>query len=484
MPLFHDKIKAHYFQVYCERTASKIGGYWETDIWSRLIIQACHQEPFARHAIVSIGALDLAIEYKTSQSGTWARDQGEYADNPHHQFALQQYGKALKLMRDSPSEDEEHHVRKALISCLLIICFETYRGDPDLAIIQAQSAVQVLTSWLRKPENNKRRGSTTSAASGKSPVVEDDLINAFARLYKAVMVFRAPRPIELSLLLMPEAAEKLLHMPSIFSNLEEARTYWEPHLRAALPWNYQKGFEAIQASAFPKFYLDIINCQDPDYCPPTQGNASRAQLDGERRGHLRTLERWRVAFQPVWTHSNTPAGANDFQCAAILNLQSFCGVICFSAAATNDGCIYDTFLPEFQQMVWLIRSILERAEAVRVDGAAKVFSFSIGVITNMYFVMNRCRDRAIRRELVELCYKYPRRDAAWDSEMVAAVGRGHIEKEEHGIKDSKPIPESSRVRLMEVNIPPGKREVFIRYTLMEGTDPQERIMPPQELIPW
>jgi hypothetical protein len=110
-------------------------------------------------------------------------------------------------MRNSPSEDEEHHVRKALISCLLIICFEAYRGDPDLAVSQAQSAVQVLTSWLRKLENNKRRVSSITTVLESPQVIEDDLINAFARLYKTVMVFRAPRPIELSLLLMPEAAE-------------------------------------------------------------------------------------------------------------------------------------------------------------------------------------------------------------------------------------------------------------------------------------
>jgi hypothetical protein len=165
-------------------------------------------------------------------------------------------------------------------------------------------------------------------------------------------------------------------------------------------------------------------------------------------------------------------------------LQLLCSIISFNSAATNDECIYDTFLPEFQQMFWLIRTILERTKAVCVGGETKVFSFSIGVIASIYFVVNKCRDRTIRRELVELCYKYPRRDGAWDSEMVAAVGRWHIEKEEQGLKNDGPIPESSRVRLMEVNIPPGKREVFIRYTLMLGTNPQERIMPPPELIAW
>jgi hypothetical protein len=122
-----------------------------------LIIQACHQRLFARHAAVSIGALDLAMEYQTLQPRTSASDQEEYADNAHHQFTLQQYGKALKLMTDSPPE-EEHHVRKALISSLLIICFETYRKDLDLAVSQSQPAVHVLVSWLRKLEKKQKTG--------------------------------------------------------------------------------------------------------------------------------------------------------------------------------------------------------------------------------------------------------------------------------------------------------------------------------------
>jgi len=59
-----------------------------------------------------------------------------------------------------------------------------------------------------------------------------------------------------------------------------------------------------------------------------------------------------------------------------------------------------------------------------------------------------------------------------------------MEKEEKSLREDEPIPESSRLRLMEVNILPGKREVFIRYTLMEGANPQERVMPPPELIVW
>jgi hypothetical protein len=149
-------------------------------------------------------------------------------------------------------------------------------------------------------------------------------------------------------------------------------------------------------------------------------------------------------------------------------IQSYCALISLGAAFVNNEMIYEEYREEFRKMVFLAKEVLERAEAARVGGA-RVFSFSIGVITSLYFVVNICRDRAVRREVLELCGKYPRQDGAWDSAMVAAIGKWNIEIQEKGLKGDEPIPESSRVRLMEVKIPSGKKELLIRYTVMEGT---------------
>jgi hypothetical protein len=109
-------------------------------------------------------------------------------------------------------------------------------------------------------------------------------------------------------------------------------------------------------------------------------------------------------------------------------MQSYTGLIGIGIALVNNETIYDDFTEEFRQMVFLARKVLERAEAARLGGT-KVFSFSIWVVTSLYFVVNKCRNLAIRREVIELCDKYPRQDGAWDSAMAAAIGRWNIEKE-------------------------------------------------------
>jgi hypothetical protein len=95
--------------------------------------------------------------------------------------------------------------------------------------------------------------------------------------------------------------------------------------------------------------------------------------------------------------------------------------------------------------------------------------------------VTKCRDRRLCREALELLARFPRRDGVWDTAMIAAVGQWNMGKEEHGLGPHEPIPERARVRLMEVKMPTAKKEVYIRYTLMEGSV-RERVMPPMETV--
>ncbi len=172
-----------------------------------------------------------------------------------------------------------------------------------------------------------------------------------------------------------------------------------------------------------------------------KGNVSRVKFDEARLLHLTSS----AGVAPIWNHSNTLVGAESFQNAAILLLQSLCTFSTFSTAVTNDECIYDTFMSELQQMIWLIRSILESAEAIRIGRATKEFSFSIGVTTRIYFVLNKYQDRAIRRELVSLCYKYPRRDGAWDTEMDLKMLYWYLEFRFEGLRQLLLRPQRKRI---------------------------------------
>ena len=92
----------------------------------------------------------------------------------------------------------------------------------------------------------------------------------------------------------------------------------------------------------------------------------------------------------------------------------------------------------------------------------------------------------IRREILGLYRKYPRREGVWDCDMASAIGKWIMEKEEWGLIYDDPITESARLRIMEVKIPAAnaKREAVVKYTLMEERDPRRRYLLPTETITW
>ena len=49
--------EASYFVTFRDRKSRELSGYFESDVWKRLILQVCHAEPFASHCAVAIGAL-------------------------------------------------------------------------------------------------------------------------------------------------------------------------------------------------------------------------------------------------------------------------------------------------------------------------------------------------------------------------------------------------------------------------------------------
>lgn len=96
------------------------------------MLQACHQEEFARHAVISIAALHRITQLShisASEDGTIEQRRVE-----HHNFALLRYAKALTLVQSiiarlDQDESDEYQLRRALIASLLITCFEFFHGN-------------------------------------------------------------------------------------------------------------------------------------------------------------------------------------------------------------------------------------------------------------------------------------------------------------------------------------------------------------------
>jgi hypothetical protein len=112
-------------------------------------LTAC-DEPFIRDAVLAIAAINLSIKEDRKKPRTLEGGAGSSKiSTKHYQFALERFSQAIRTMRTTLTNDEQH-LRKALISCLLVFCFEGFQGYPKQALVHVISGYHLLQSWMIK----------------------------------------------------------------------------------------------------------------------------------------------------------------------------------------------------------------------------------------------------------------------------------------------------------------------------------------------
>lgn len=147
-PPFDTEIERQHFMIFQTRTAPELTGYFDSSVWNRKVLQACHDQEYARHAVVALGALWRAQDVSQTPPTGFPRGLGSSQEaRALYAFALKEYGKAIRLMRDIPKQQDPDRLRNTLISSLLTTCFESYIGNQELALLQAELGVDVLLEW-------------------------------------------------------------------------------------------------------------------------------------------------------------------------------------------------------------------------------------------------------------------------------------------------------------------------------------------------
>lgn len=135
-----------------------------------------------------------------------------------YEYCFKQYDKAPKTMRAALSKGEEN-LRRALIACLLVFCFETYLGNQASAIFHAETGITLLHQW--QPKKGK---SVVAGVHSPAPhLVEDELVQAFAHLDLQVAILLDLRPLQLHQVVKKDCSYALKQMPMVLTTLNEAR---------------------------------------------------------------------------------------------------------------------------------------------------------------------------------------------------------------------------------------------------------------------
>lgn len=382
--LFNTEREQRYFTLFSEKVAADISPYFSASAWSRMILQVCASELSFRHAAVALGALGKtfeAIQTGRSQSSEglssrlgafegaigaakhkrrWPPQKDKEAA-VHHQHALEEYDKAIKQMRADIS-GTKHNIRTALITCVVIICFESLHGNYESATAQLRSGIALVQDWKRSHQDTLKH---PQGFSSPTPyIIEDFLIQLFGRLEIQAMSFVDFRPVECHLDLKAEGKDVINAMPECFISINQARVSLDLIMRRMM--HFTASLNYFKAS-YAQYKISSRSSKSMRWIDSKA--AAQASIDllkmskyySERDALNSELNRWLRAFKPLGSRCVAKQG-RDYISALTMFIAATTSAVSISTAFIVSETDYDVFESDFRSIVSQSALFLEELE--------------------------------------------------------------------------------------------------------------------------
>ncbi|KAH8652414.1 hypothetical protein BX600DRAFT_386909 [Xylariales sp. PMI_506] len=443
-----------YFQLFRERTASELSGFFDSSFWTRSVLQECHSEESVRHSVVALGALYKTLEKMCESPPGSPSENFNPADHVmrHWEVAFRHYSLALKSIISHSSQDQGTQ-RTSLMATVLLACFDSFIGDHKQAIRQIQTGLRL----LEKLRAERRRAFMPKP---EEPV-EQDLIQMFTRLAIQAksydMAFHFPQPFVIRLT-PPQNSDPMSPssdggspvstnqspIPPLFHSLLEARLAWDALC--------EKIFR------FTETMFQYTSNTSPMGILPTSLQQYGMEFKNE-------LEAWSTAFENILNSRNAPGKSSQEKAAiSVLKMSQIMGQILFLMTFSESETQFDAFLPHFKAIVNLALEVVgdeEREAAAKrcpnpqhcqhglgrtdIFGSFEYtaphikpsFSADLGIVPPLFVVATKCRDPITRRQAIQLLRSSSRREGMWDSELSSRIGMwvATIEEESAGFEE-------------------------------------------------
>ncbi|KAB8296672.1 hypothetical protein EYC80_002096 [Monilinia laxa] len=475
--LAFDAKEGQYFQVFRTHTASELSGFFDSEFWTRSVLQESHSEASIRHAVVALGALYKTLE-KVAESppssptstSNQSTSSGDSAPT-HWNFAWEQYGKAVTRMRQS-----QMFTRMA---------------------IQAKSydmAFHFPAPWVIRLSTNPSIANPVASQSGPpSPSTTSSMTNLDWRYHVSQdpSLANPPSPSDSS---TGTTASIEAPIPESFPNVHEARLVLDALCERIMRYNEELvGFYTVSNNILP------------------------TSIKSNGYGFGRSLEQWQATFAPLLAKRRAP-GTSNTERAGMIVLQMGCimtRILVFTAFSANE-MDFDQFLPIFTEINELAKELIVDEElalaqarcgeacrhvnsrlgkGMRTPFGVKVvsppgpgfeshhsppretyshikpsFALDLGIIPPLFVVATKCRDRRLRREAISLLTSSHRREGMWDSRLCAGVGNWIMNVEEDGLdeyvkggeSEMQFVEDGRRVMVMEIGFNLERRWAMLR----------------------
>ncbi|PYI03917.1 hypothetical protein BO78DRAFT_471685 [Aspergillus sclerotiicarbonarius CBS 121057] len=389
-----------YFQTH---SVPRMVGFFDSELWQRLVLQMSQAETAVCHAAVALGAL-----HEDSEARGMPLQKVDLDRNNHHRFALEQYSKAIAALQRRLQSNDPQARLAVLMCCVTFIFFEYLQGNRGKAFAHLQNGLHVLA-------NHKGEEARTLVMSkvlhqpANGSATEKALLRAFAQLDAQSVHFRVSGSVTTLGAQNGYLAADLLDQEFSFNSLEEVKDKLDPF--ASIVFRFRTTCRPLLRNPTTDiFHLSI------------QHQKIRTQL----MNHISAFEAFMSRLPP--TKTTTPKEARSIN---MIRLHHLILIVDLETMLSLSELIYDSFLPQFQTFVDLCDRIITSMRAEYGKDLSKIVT-DMGVIAPLGWTSLRCRDLPTRQRALRLLDSWPHCEGPYDSRFFASLARQVIAIETEG----------------------------------------------------
>lgn len=194
------------------------------------------------------------------------------------------------------------------------------------------------------------------------------------------------------------------------------------------------------------------------------------------------LENWRAMFNALsqvqraqgLVEENMPF-QDKFRKIMVLEINCLVSIIMLTGCLDPNESLYDIHEQDFSRIVVLARWAINGTAQDESKATLKNFSLGMGTIYPLYWTVEKCRFRELRKSALRLLQGMRAREGIWESAAMAAIAEKVVCVEEEGLSDSYlhhcGVPERQRVHSVDMRIDSVAGEAnFSCRSLPDGPD--------------
>ncbi|KAK8064136.1 hypothetical protein PG996_008788 [Apiospora saccharicola] len=145
---------------------------------------------------------------------------------------------------------------------------------------------------------------------------------------------------------------------------------------------------------------------------------------------IEQLETWSRRFEEMLAQPSH-RGHDNSRLVILLRLQNTILWILLNSLGPGREMEYDKFLPEFRLCVAMADDVTA-AHQLYAGSSRPAFTPEVAILPVLYIIGAKCRDPAVRREVLRILRRQPLREAVWDNAFAARAVERIAEVEETG----------------------------------------------------